>query len=357
MAQAITSHTPRESAAATASRRGKLRNTFGHSSGSGLYELARIIVRPATRTLCYNVTHLSASAMQSFGIVFSETAQLTVRLATCMLHFEAERLCQYGAQMERTSTGMTANLDGRVAVVTGASSGLGQHFARVLAANGASIALAARRIDRLEMIAEEIGKAGGRAVAVEMDVTDEASVKSGFSTAMQALGPIGIVVNNAGVPSSGMAVDVTDEQWRSVMAVNLDGVFRVAREAAIQMRTAGQGGVIINIASIAGLAVLKGIAPYATSKAAVIHMTKALALELARDGIRVNALAPGYFSTELNAEFLASEAGHRLMQRIPMRRFGELHNLDGPLLLLASDAGAFMTGSVLTVDGGHLLSA
>lgn len=251
---------------------------------------------------------------------------------------------------------ITADLNGRVALVTGASSGLGQHFARVLAANGAHVAVAARRTDRLQALADEIGKAGGRAVAVRMDVTDSASVSAAWSEAVDALGPINAVINNAGVPSSGMAVDVTDEQWREVMAVNLDGVFKVAREAANRMRAAGNGGVIVNIASIVGLGVIKGLVPYATSKAAVIHLTKALALELARYDIRVNALAPGYFSTELNAEFLEGEAGRRLMQRVPMRRFGQLGDLDGPLLLLISEAGAFMTGSVLSVDGGHSLS-
>jgi len=247
------------------------------------------------------------------------------------------------------------SLDGRAALVTGASSGLGRHFAKVLARSGAKVALAARRLDRLEVLAEEIRGEGGQAVAVALDVTDPASLKPAFDAAEAALGPLRILVNNAGVPSGSWFLKIKEEEWRGVLDVNLDGVFRVGQEGARRMKAAG-GGSIINIASIAGIGVLKALAPYCTSKAAVIQLTKAMALELARDNIRVNALAPGYFSTELNEAFLASEAGQRLLSKVAFGRAGRLEELDGPLLLLASDAGAFMTGSILTVDGGHLLS-
>jgi len=251
---------------------------------------------------------------------------------------------------------LAKGLNGRVALVTGASSGLGRHFARVLARHGAKVVIAARRLDRLAELEQEIRAAGGTAAAVAMDVTDTASVAAAFDAAEQRLGPVDILVNNAGVPSYGWFTEITDEHWRQVMDVNLDGVFRVSREGARRMKTAGNGGAIVMIASILGLGVLKTLTPYAVTKAGVIQMTKAMALELARDRIRVNALAPGYFSTELNGDYLDSEAGQRLRARVPAQRFGTLDELDGPLLLLCSDAGSFMTGSVLTVDGGHAMA-
>jgi NAD(P)-dependent dehydrogenase (short-subunit alcohol dehydrogenase family) len=181
-------------------------------------------------------------------------------------------------------------------------------------------------------------------------------VARAFAEAEAALGPVSILVNNAGVPSGSFFAKTSEEEWREVMAVNLDGVFRVGQEAARRMAARGAGGSIINIASILGFGAIKSLSAYAASKAAVVSLTKSMALELARDRIRVNAIAPGYFSTEINAGFFESEAGKRLLSRVPMGRVGELAELDGPLLLLASDAGAFMTGSVITVDGGHLLA-
>jgi NAD(P)-dependent dehydrogenase (short-subunit alcohol dehydrogenase family) len=252
--------------------------------------------------------------------------------------------------------GPSFRLDGRMALVTGASSGLGRHFALMLAAQGAHVALAARRLDKLREVEAEIRGKGGKAYAVEMDVTQTTSVKAGFDAAENSLGPIRVLVNNAGVPAGTSFVKTSDEEWRKILDVNLDGVFRVGREAAQRMQAHKQGGSIINIASIIGLGALRTLTPYMASKAAVIHLTKGMALELARDHIRVNALAPGYISTEFNEDFLASEAGQKLMAKIPIRRFGKSEELDGPLLLLASDAGSLMTGTVVTVDGGHLLS-
>ncbi len=247
-------------------------------------------------------------------------------------------------------------LDGRAALVTGASSGLGRHFALTLARAGAKVIVAARRMEQLKATADLIDAEGQAAFATVMDVTDPGSVASAFDAAEQAFGPVTILVNNAGVPSGSFFLDMPETEWRTVMDVNLDGVFRVGQEAARRMRDAGQGGAIINIASVLGLAVMPSLSAYATSKAAVIQLTRAMALELARDNIRVNALAPGYVATEMNAEFLASEAGKRLISRVPQARIGDMDDLEGPLLLLASPAGAFITGAVITVDGGAALA-
>jgi NAD(P)-dependent dehydrogenase (short-subunit alcohol dehydrogenase family) len=248
------------------------------------------------------------------------------------------------------------SLAGKAALVTGASSGFGRHFARVLSRAGAKVALAARRLEILEQLAAEIRGAGGTAVAVAMDVTDRASVTRAFAAAETALGPITILLNNAGVPSGAFFTRTTEEEWRGVMSVNLDGVFRVGQEGARRMVANRTGGSIINIASLLGFGVIKGLSTYSATKAAVISLTRSMALELARENIRVNALAPGYFATEFNEAYLASDAGRRMMARVPMGRAGVVEELDGPLLLLASDAGRFMTGSVVTIDGGHLLA-
>lgn len=250
----------------------------------------------------------------------------------------------------------TIDLSGKRALVTGASSGLGRHFARTLAAAGADVAVAARRVERLEALAAELTANGGRAAAVAMDVTQANSVRDAFDTAEAALGPIDILVNNAGVPGAAFFLKMSEDDWRGTMDVNLDGVFRVGQEAARRMAARGNGGSIINIASILGLSVSRTVSAYSATKAAVISLTKSMALELARNKIRVNALAPGYFSTELNAEFLAGPEGQKMLSRVPMGRAGDYRELDGPLLLLASDAGSFMTGSVLVADGGHLLA-
>jgi NAD(P)-dependent dehydrogenase (short-subunit alcohol dehydrogenase family) len=247
-------------------------------------------------------------------------------------------------------------LDGRLVLVTGASSGLGWHFAEVLAAAGAELIVAARRSDRLKALVDAIAGAGGKASAVTLDVTDGMSVRVAFDQMAQCVGVPDVIVNNAGISIVKPLLDQTESDWDEVIDTNLKGVWLVATEAARRMVTAAKGGSIINIASILGERVAGGIAPYAISKAGVIHATKTMALELARHQIRVNALLPGYIATDINREFLASDSGERLRQRIPSRRFGEHGDLDGPLLLLASEAGRAMSGAAIAVDGAHLVS-
>jgi NAD(P)-dependent dehydrogenase (short-subunit alcohol dehydrogenase family) len=247
---------------------------------------------------------------------------------------------------------MNFDLSGKVALVTGASSGFGQHFAQVLSAHGAHVVVAARRVAALEELVANIQAAGGSAQAVPLDVTDAASVRA----AVEGAGAIDILVNNAGVTNSKPLLEMTEEDYDFVIDTNQKGAFLVASEVARSMKARGAGGSIINIASILGLRQGSQLTPYAISKAAVIQMTKQFALELARYNIRCNALAPGYFATEMNSDFFETELGKAQIKRVAFRRLGELPDLDGPLLLLASDASRFMTGSVLVVDGGHLLS-
>ena len=248
-------------------------------------------------------------------------------------------------------------LDGRIALVTGASSGFGLHFGKVLAQAGAQVVLAARRLELIEAVRDEINAGGGTAVAVAMDVTDSASIGGALDAVQLQLGGIvTVVVNNAGITVPKPLLDLRDEDWQSVIDTNLNGVAFVTRESSRRMVEASTGGSIINIASILAERVQKMLTNYAASKAAVVQFTKAAALELAQYGIRVNAICPGYFSTELNRDWLASDAGQALTRRIPQRRTGDLHELNGPLLLLASDAGSHMTGASIVVDGGHVLS-
>jgi len=242
-------------------------------------------------------------------------------------------------------------------LVTGGSSGFGRHFSRFLASNGAKVTLAARRAAALSTAVEEINDSGRKAQSVTLDVTVPQSIDAAIAQAEATFGPIHAVINNAGVTATKPALDQDERSWDSVVDTNLKGVWLVAQAAARHMVANKIKGSIVNIASILGLRVAGAVAPYAISKAGVIQMTKALALEWARYGIRVNALAPGYFVTELNDDFFESEAGKALIKRVPQRRLGQLTELDGPLLLLISGAGSFMTGSVVTVDGGHLVSS
>jgi len=249
------------------------------------------------------------------------------------------------------------NMDGTTALVTGGSGGLGRHFAEVLAAHGAHVVVAARRMDELEETVELVREKGGKASWALMDVTDRQSVEEAFSSAEASHGPVTVLVNNAGVANRGDFLKADEESWQQVIDINLSGVFRVAQVAAQRMVAAKRQGSIINISSILGLRVTKGVAAYCATKGSVAHMTKALALELAEHGIRVNALAPGYYETDINRAYLHSSLGQKLIARIPMQRTGEYHELNGPLLLLASDAGSYMTGVTLPVDGGHLVNS
>ena len=244
-----------------------------------------------------------------------------------------------------------------MALVTGASSGLGVHFARTLAAAGASVAIAARRADRLASLQAELQTAGAKAVAVELDVQSGDSITAAFAAAEEALGPIDIVVNNAGISIVKPALEMPVEDWDAVVNTNLRGAWLVAQTAGKRWLMAKRPGVIVNIASILGLRTIGQVAPYNASKAGLIHLTRALAMEWARHDIRVNAICPGYIETEMNSDFWKTPGGQRLIDRIPQRRIGKPEHLDGALLLLASEAGSFMTGSVLTVDGGHTVSS
>ena len=248
------------------------------------------------------------------------------------------------------------SLANRTALVTGASSGLGRHFATVLARAGADLVVAARRMDRLEALAEEISEQGGRALPVEMDVTSDASVSGAFAEIGEALGrPCDIIVSNSGMSRDTWFREQSEEDWDAVIDTNLNGVWRVGKHGANAMVAAGVPGSIINIASITAYRPQMMTTAYCVSKAGVDHLTKQMAVEMARFGVRVNALSPGYYKTAINDEYLDSDAGEAMRKRIAMRRFGQYNELDGALLLLASEAGSYMTGSSIVVDGGHLL--
>jgi NAD(P)-dependent dehydrogenase (short-subunit alcohol dehydrogenase family) len=246
------------------------------------------------------------------------------------------------------------SLAGTVALVTGASGALGGHFCRVLHAAGAQVALAARRPEAVAGLAAELGP---RAMAVALDVTEEASIAAGLAAVQARFGTVTLLVNNAGIAATRPFLEHSAADWDQVMQVDLRGAFLTAQAAARGMVAAGKGGAIVNIASILGARVIPGVASYSAAKAGLVHLTRQMAVELARHRIRVNALAPGYIATDINADFFASEAGQALVKRVPQRRLGTLDDLTGPLLLLASPAGVHMTGSVVTVDGGHSVNS
>jgi NAD(P)-dependent dehydrogenase (short-subunit alcohol dehydrogenase family) len=247
------------------------------------------------------------------------------------------------------------SLTGKVALVTGASSGLGRHFAKVLAEAGAQVVVGARRIDRLNELVTEIHSMNGSAIASQLDVTNQESIHALFEKTVESTGLIDIVVNCAGTAETGKFLEVEDSDWDKVFEVNVNGLRRVSQEATRRLIEAEHPGVIVNIASVAGIGAAPGWTAYATSKAAVIHLTKTMATELWKHGIRVNVLCPGYFPTEMNESFLSSEQGQKYVKRFPPKRTGELHELTGPLLLLSSDASSYMTGVALSVDGGHAI--
>ncbi|HEY6979832.1 glucose 1-dehydrogenase [Reyranella sp.] len=245
------------------------------------------------------------------------------------------------------------DLGGKVALVTGASSGLGAHFAKCLAEAGASVVLAARRADRLQSLQAELARKNVTSKAVELDVQSSDSI----AAALEAAGPLDVVVNNAGVSIVKPALEMPEKDWDAVVDTNLRGAWLVAQGAAKRWVAGKQPGCIVNIGSILGLRTIGQVAPYNASKAGLIHLTRALAMEWARYRIRVNAICPGYIETEMNSAFWKTPGGQKLIERIPQRRIGQPGHLDGALLLLASEAGTFMTGSVITVDGGHTVSS
>ena len=251
--------------------------------------------------------------------------------------------------------GQLFRLDNKTAFITGASSGIGKHCALLLAQAGAKVAVGSRRIAQLQAVVDEIIQLGGQAKAFELDVTNNKSVVKCFDEMTTWSLPT-IVINNAGMSINRKLLDQTEEDWDRVIDTNLKGSWLVATEAARRMVTANVSGSIVNIASVLGERVIGGVAPYVISKAGVIQSTKVMALELARHQIRVNALLPGYVITDLNRDFLLSEAGEKILARIPSRRFNNLEDLNGPLLLLASDASSAMSGATIAVDGGHLIS-
>jgi NAD(P)-dependent dehydrogenase (short-subunit alcohol dehydrogenase family) len=246
------------------------------------------------------------------------------------------------------------SLDGKTVLVTGASSGLGRQFAKTLAAAGANVVAVARRRERLDELCSEITAAGGRALGLCADVTDVRAVRRAFDEAERQFGVVSVVINNAGISRPAPLRSTSEEDWGAVIEANLKAVWLVAAEASRRMVNKNQGGSIINIASILAFGAAKALGPYMASKAGVVQLTRSMALEWAGDNIRVNAIAPGYFPTEMTGNFFSTPKGLEMIARIPQRRIGDPTDLNGPLLLLASDASSYMTGSVVTVDGGHL---
>ena len=245
------------------------------------------------------------------------------------------------------------DLSGKVALITGASSGLGRHFSKTLSEAGATVILSARRIDNLIELQKEIK---GNSHTFSLDVTSIESVKNLFKEIKNEFGSADILINNAGVNDTRKFKDLDEKSWNYVLETNLNGAFRVAKSFSDLLLEQKKPGSVINIASILGLRVGLNLTSYAAAKAGLVQLTKSMALELARSGIRVNAIAPGYILTEINDDFFKTEEGQNYIQSIPMNRLGLESELDGLLLLLASDASSFMTGSIIPVDGGHLVN-
>jgi NAD(P)-dependent dehydrogenase (short-subunit alcohol dehydrogenase family) len=250
---------------------------------------------------------------------------------------------------------MDTDLGGSVAVVTGASGGLGAHFTRLLARHGAAVAITARRVDRIQALADEINAGGGRAIALPLDVADPHAIGPTFDRVQQDLGPIGILVNNAGVSGEGAALDLSVEDFDTTFDVNVRGTFLAAREAAKRMIAAGIDGRIVNVASVAANTVLPGLSAYCGSKAAVAMLTRGLAREWARRGIAVNAICPGYVETDINADWWPTEGGQKQLKFFPRRRLMEAADLDAAMLMLVGPAARAITGSLITIDDGQSL--
>lgn len=247
------------------------------------------------------------------------------------------------------------DLTGKVALVTGATSGLGRRFALILAKSGAAVAITGRRVDRLDTLKSEIEAMGGKALPIALDVTDPASITACVDAAEQGLGPVNILVNNAGMNVEAMAHEVTPEGYDTMFDTNVRGAFFMAQAVGTRMIARGEGGRIINIASIGAFTQLPGLTIYTMTKAAIAMMTKSLAKEWARKQINVNAICPGFIETELNAYWFESEGGQKQIKSFPRRRLGTESDLDGTLLLLASDHSRFITGSLFTADDGQSL--
>jgi len=249
------------------------------------------------------------------------------------------------------------NLNGKVALVTGASGGLGEHFSLLLASHGASVAIAARRVKKLKLLSQRIEDVGGSALVVDLDVTDADSVNAAIESITENLGAIDVLINNAGIADSRTFIKLDESSWNSTLNVNLTGAWRVAHRVSQDMVKNNVQGCIVNISSILGMRSGFGHSAYSVSKAGVVQLTKSMALELGRKGIRVNALCPGYFETDINAEYFATKAGAEYLKGTPAGRAGKLTELDAPLMLLCTDAGSFINGVALPVDGGHLVDS
>ena len=246
-------------------------------------------------------------------------------------------------------------LDGKVALVTGASSGLGARFAKTLSLGGAKVALAARRLDRLQALCDEIAAVGCDALPVTLDVNDPGAIKTAADIVESRLGPIDILVNNSGISVQRRLGDYSPADFDQVMNTNLRGAFFVAQEVGRRM-VSRKSGRIINISSVAGLRAINQLAVYGMSKAGVIQMTRAMALEWGRHGVNVNAICPGYIETEINSDYWKSEGGQKLLSMLPRKRIGQSQDLDGVLLLLASDASTFLNGAVISADDGFSIA-
>ena len=249
------------------------------------------------------------------------------------------------------------DLKGEVALVTGASSGIGRHLAELLAAAGAKVGLAARRVDLLDEAARDIAAAGGEGLPIVCDVTRSDSIAAAVAKTEAELGPLSILVNNAGVVVSKPLFEHTEADWDYVVDTNLKGAWLAAREFAHHLVGLKRPGRIINISSVLGFRTIGRVPAYCAAKAGLSHLTQVLAMELARHGILINTIAPGYVETDFNRAFFQTELGRALLSRIPLKRLGQTEDLDGALLFLASPASAYVTGAVISVDGGHGVAA